>query len=101
MKILNFKTPATKAIKFIALPALLLLASSTAIAETGNGEALYKNNCTACHGTEVFTRADRRVKDLAGLNAQVRRCNHALEKKWFNDDINAVVSYLNKQFYKF
>ena len=93
------KTPDIKNLA-IFLPALFLLASPPAIGGS-HGETLYKKNCTACHGSEVFTRPDRRVKDLAALSAQVRRCNHALEKKWFDEDIDAVINYLNTRFYKF
>ena len=85
----------------LPLLAVTLLVSLPAAANPGKGAALYKKECTACHGSEVFTRPDRRVTSLTALNRQVRQCNHALEKKWFDEDINAVVSYLNQQFYKF
>jgi cytochrome c5 len=71
------------------------------IASADKGEQLYNKDCQGCHGTEVFTRPDRKVKDLAGLSKRVRQCSYATEKKWFNEDIDAVVSYLNNSFYKF
>ena len=73
--------------------------TSTLLAD--DGKTLYNNNCTACHGTEVFTRADRRVKDMAGLKKRITQCSYAVEASWFEEEVNAVAGYLNKSFYSF
>ncbi len=88
------------------LAALLttLVLSSTAFAEgdATNGKTLFdKSQCQKCHGTEVFTREDHKVKDLAGLGKQVRMCDSQLSVNWFDDEIDDVVAYLNDAFYKF
>ncbi len=88
------------------LTALLttLVLSSTAFAEGNatNGKKLFdKSQCQKCHGTEVFTREDHKVKDLAGLGKQVRMCDSQLSVNWFDDEIDDVVAYLNDAFYKF
>ena len=67
----------------------------------GEGKALYENNCTRCHNTEVFTRDDRGVKSLEGLKTRVKQCSLATESKWVDNEINIVVEYLNKNYYKF
>ena len=77
-----------------------LLGSSTAL-QAEEGKALYAKNCTACHGTEVFTRPNRRTKNLTELKARVKQCIFAVESNWFDEDINAVANYLNTSFYKF
>ncbi|MEE9304377.1 MAG: hypothetical protein V3U84_11420 [Thiotrichaceae bacterium] len=88
------------------LTALLttLVLSSTAFAEGNatNGKTLFdKSQCQKCHGTEVFTREDHKVKDVKGLEKQVRLCDSQLSVNWFDDEISDVVTYLNEAFYKF
>ena len=84
---------------FFCVTAILFATPQWALA--GKGEDVYKRDCTGCHGSEVFTRADRRIKNLASLQKRVRQCSYAVEAKWFDEDVNAVTEYLNKQFYKF
>ena len=43
----------------------------------------------------------RKVNGLASLEAQVRRCEHNLGLKWFDDDITDMAAYLNTHYYKF
>ena len=66
-----------------------------------DGKAIYSKNCMGCHGTEVFTRPDRKVKNMSDLHNRVRQCSYAIEAKWFDEEITAVAEYLNKDFYKF
>lgn len=89
--------------KFITgfiFPILLLSAPVVSLAAS-DGKAIYNKSCTGCHGTEVFTRADRRVNNLGKLKNRVKQCSYAVEAKWFDEEINAVTDYLNKNFYKF
>ena len=77
----------------------LVLVTNPLLAD--KGKALYKNNCTSCHGTDVFTRDDRVIKSLEGLKSRVKQCNNAVENKLSDDEIQSVADYLNKNFYKF
>lgn len=86
-------------IKNSAITLILLLIASPLLA--GEGKALYEKSCTGCHGTEVFTRENRRVNSLESLEKQVKQCSLAAESMWADDDIGVVVAYLNKGFYKF
>ena len=70
-------------------------------ASVDQGKALHDAHCQACHGSEVYTRDDRKVKSLAGLDTQVNRCTHTLGIQWFEDESGAVVDYLNTTYYKF
>ena len=90
----------------IGLAGLLISAtfSTTAMAagNAANGKKLFTGSkCNQCHGTEVFTRKDRKVTDLAKLEAQVRRCDSNLNTNWFDDEILDVTAHLNKNYYKF
>lgn len=87
-----------------AASTLLLITFSAAamsqVADLSAGKALTEANCYQCHGTEVYTRADRKVKTLEGLQRQVQRCELALGLKWFDEEIGNVSAYLNQEFYK-
>lgn len=79
--------------------ALAVAWAPNAIADAG--EALHEEHCTRCHGSEVYTREDRNVHSLAGLEAQVRRCDQNLGLTWFDDEVSQVTGYLNDHYYKF
>lgn len=90
----------------IAAPALLSTlfwsgASSAATDAQPGAEMLYKDNCVKCHGSEVFTRPNRKIDSYAALGRQVRWCETNLELRWFDEDIDAVAKYLNDKYYKF
>lgn len=65
------------------------------------GESIHQANCTKCHGSEVYTRADRKVASLEALTKQVRMCDTQLETQLFPEDLDLVVEYLNETHYKF
>ena len=69
--------------------------------DTPVGKQLVMENCTRCHDDKLYTRQNRRVTTMEGLNKQVTRCERSLGLKWFDDEIDAVVSYLNQQYYHF
>jgi len=79
----------------------LLVATTGHGADLAKGETLVEGNCLRCHGSEVYTRADRRVTSLPGLHKQVRRCEQMLGLTWFDDQIDTVAGYLNQQYYHF
>ncbi|MBT8069341.1 MAG: cytochrome c [Xanthomonadales bacterium] len=64
-------------------------------------KALYEEKCTSCHGTEMYTREDRKVESLAKLKNQVRLCSITAKTKWSDKENVAVAYYLNREFYKF
>ncbi|PIE00886.1 MAG: hypothetical protein CSA79_01910 [Thiothrix nivea] len=67
-----------------------------------SGQRLFKaSRCLDCHGVDVFTREDRKVKDLNGLENKVRQCDAGLSTNWFDDQILDVVAYLNATYYRF
>ncbi|MGB5472816.1 MAG: cytochrome c [Gammaproteobacteria bacterium] len=87
--------------KLLAAAILAGTANLAMAADTAHGKVLAQENCMSCHGDEVYTRKDRKVTTMAGLDSQVRRCELSLGLQWFDDDVESVVAYLNDAFYKF
>lgn len=89
----------------LAVYTLFIYASQVSAAndkETmAHGKALLEENCVQCHGNEVYTRPDHRMKSLQALSQQVERCKENTNASWFDDDTATVVNYLNTKFYKF
>ena len=86
----------------IASASLVFASLAFAAGDAKNGETLFKaSECLSCHGVEVFTAKDRKVKDLKALDAQVRLDDSNLNTNWFDTEIHDVVAYLNEQYYKF
>ena len=79
----------------------LLMATGAHAADLARGEQLHNDRCLRCHGTEVYTRSDRRIKSLDKLGAQVRFCKDQTGVMWFDDEVDDVIHYLNQAFYKF
>lgn len=75
--------------------------TTTATTENNEGESLHTENCTRCHGSEVYTRADRKVTSLDALGAQVRMCDSQLQTQLFPEDMEKLTQYLNQTYYKF
>jgi len=69
---------------------------------------LYQTNCVSCHASMfdgkasvIFTRKDRKVKTVDGLKARVQMCATNLNLQWFDEEVDDVTTYLNKEFYHF
>ncbi|MFZ0257748.1 MAG: hypothetical protein WAN46_19385 [Gammaproteobacteria bacterium] len=81
---------------------LLLIAGSAGAEDGASGKALHDRACTSCHGTEVYTRPDRKIDSLTALERQVQRCaEKAAKVDWNASQIDAVAQYLNNAFYGF
>jgi hypothetical protein len=81
--------------------ALLATLTLPVLADPDEGRNLVAQHCQNCHGDEVYTRAERRVQSLDGLQRQVRRCETSLGLTWFDEQIDSTTQYLNQAFYHF
>ena len=96
-------------LNFLGATALLLAAHNTAsAADLARGKTLHEKHCIACHSSltggkpnTLYTRRDRRVTSLDGLKKQVRRCELSLGLRWFDEDIEDVTAFPNRDFYRF
>ncbi|MCB1878039.1 MAG: cytochrome c [Chromatiales bacterium] len=84
-----------------ALATLLLLPFGASAADADTGKELVETHCTGCHGSEMYTRPNSKMKSRDSLVAQVGRCDAAVGTQWFQDDIENVVEYLNQAYYHF
>lgn len=82
---------------------LLLIQTASAEPNPANGQRLFEaSKCLSCHTPDSFSNpATRKVKSLADLEKQVRKCDANLSTNWYDDEILDVVAYLNKSYYKF
>lgn len=95
-------------IKTLAVISLLTMMSQTSsAADAANGKKIHNESCLSCHSSlmngkpdTIYTRSDRRVNSLSGLQKQVTRCQNSVGANWFDDQIGDVVEYLNSTFYK-
>jgi len=83
-------------------PLLLLLGvPSLHAADFAQGKRLLDQHCSRCHGSEPYTRPDRRVSSLQGLKDQVRMCERSQDLHWHDAQVDDVSAYLNDSFYRF
>ena len=90
----------------LAMP--LLISTQLYAVDISRGKDLHDGNCTQCHislmgsdGSGIYTRENRRIHSLDALNKQVHRCKDSLGTSWPEDQIQDVVGFLNKKYYKF
>lgn len=93
---------------FLLLSLLALCASATAAGDPKVGKALHDKACISCHarqfggdGSGIYTRSPRLINDKTALTQRVTTCATLTGAKWFPEDVDNVVAYLNEKFYKF
>jgi len=82
---------------------LVAFAASTpawAAGDPAKGEELH-GSCLQCHGTEVYLPPKRKVTSLSGLRKATERWADYYNPKFSKGEIEDLVAYLNRDFYKF
>ena len=89
-----------KKLALLIATSLTLLTTNTAFA--GNpiaGKAMHDEaNCMRCHTDQPYNPA--KTNTYKKLVAAVNFCNVNLNIGWFDDEVEDVVAYLNKEYYK-
>ena len=69
---------------------------------TEEGKELHnESSCMRCHGSEMYTRDNRKVLDYSDLKRQVSFCSNNLSTGWFPEEEQLVVDFLNKTYYQY
>lgn len=99
---MKFSNTLVKQLSVGLLIAGSLISSSSFANNAANGKKLFTGSkCGTCHGTEIYTSKDRKVKNLKALEAAIRLNDSKLNTNWFDEDVKDVTTYLNQQYYKF
>ncbi len=87
---------------FAALTAASVSAQAAALpGNAAEGKKLYDTSCTSCHNDSVYTRKDRHVTSLEGLEKQIAACGHMSGVTLGKTQVDDLVKYLNQTYYKF
>ena len=78
-----------------------VLAAAPNSGSSENGAKLHAKQCQACHGDDVYTRKNRNVTSMDALLGQVNGCNHNLNKRLSQEQVDDLVRFLNDKYYKF
>jgi len=65
------------------------------------GRVLHEKACIKCHDSSVYTRANRKIKSLDSLEKRVRGCNANTGANLFPEELKAITTFLNSEYYKF
>ncbi|MDH4096642.1 MAG: hypothetical protein OEV81_17865 [Betaproteobacteria bacterium] len=79
---------------------LALAPQSRAAGDAANGERLHES-CLSCHGTGIYLPPKRKIKTLAALRKETARWGDYYNPKFTRAEIDDLVAYLNRDFYKF
>lgn len=85
--------------------AALVLATSvsfgTQAGDAERGKSLHDQQCMRCHDAAMYTRPQSRIRDFAALRERVQQCELGAELMWFEEDVDDVAAYLNRDYYRF
>lgn len=90
----------------LTLAALFLLpavsfADTLLLGDAKSGSKLHSQSCTACHDSKVYTRKNRRIGTINGLEKRVAMCSTNLNTNHTEDQNSDIVKFLNDKYYNF
>ena len=85
----------------LSFGAALLVSVTTSPAASFVAETYHNANCTRCHDTGVYTRADRAINSYPMLESRVAACDARFGEAMPPEGLPALIDYLNTHYYKF
>jgi mono/diheme cytochrome c family protein len=77
-----------------------LAGPAPAAGDPAKGARLHED-CTGCHGTELYVAPRAKVRSLAALKKETERWNDRMNPKFTAAEIEDLIAYMNANFYKF
>jgi mono/diheme cytochrome c family protein len=84
----------------LVIVALAFAPAVPAAGDAAKGEELHRS-CLQCHGTDAYLPPKRKVSTLSGLRKETARWADYYNPKFTKAEIEDLVAYLNRDFYKF
>ena len=98
----SMKMPGMDGMKMPAMDGMKMPTMPGMDSMTEEGKELHnESSCMRCHGSEMYTRDDRKVLDYSDLKRQVSFCSNNLSTGWFPEEEQLVVDFLNKTYYQY
>jgi mono/diheme cytochrome c family protein len=80
--------------------AFMMAGHAAAAGDPARGEKLHQD-CLGCHGTELYVPPKAKIKVLSTLKKEVEKWNDRMNPKFTRQEVEDLVAYLNRDFYKF
>ena len=89
-------------VSLIVTGGLLALSTSLAYAagDAARGDKLHQD-CLGCHAAELYVAPKAKIKSLPALKKEVMRWNDRMNPKFTAQEVDDLVAWLNRDFYKF
>ncbi len=92
----------TAAFLIAALIGTVILSHSVQVSAVSvQSRELYENHCTECHTSALHIREKKKARSLDDIEGFVNRWQSYLRLNWQQEEIDAVVEYLNEKFYRY
>jgi len=79
----------------------MFIAFNTMADETIDARSLHQQICQRCHDDSIYTRPDSIIFSFSALKKRVHFCESMANAGWSEQQINAVIDYLNQRFYHY
>ena len=89
-----------RSVGFAVCAALAFAGPAAAAGDPVRGGKLHED-CLGCHGTELYAPPRAKVKTLSALKKEVERWNDRMNPKFTKQEVEDLVAWLNREFYKF
>ena len=70
-------------------------------ADLKNAEIIHQEYCTTCHQPDIYNNTDSTIKTIPQLRTRVLSCSVNSNAVWFDEEVDAVTTYLNIDYYLF